>query len=145
MPHRLLSRPAFWLGCFAVLMMHLGPLISGVQGVRAPQSPVFLSAPVSAPDTDRRMHAGHAEHAEHAQHHALMGHRPNPHLPEWVNNLKMCGYCELLTLSPALMLVMLFALLLPPARHVWLPAYRPGVVTAVLQWHAPPRAPPVVA
>ena len=51
---------------------------------------------------------------EHAAHHEMMGHKINPYLPDWVNNLKMCGYCELLTLSPALILALLAVLLHRP-------------------------------
>lgn len=74
-----------------------------------------------------------------------MGHRPNPFLPEWVNNLKMCGYCELLTLSPALLLALVFALALLAARPlsiVWVVA---DVYASCLRPHAAPRAPPAFA
>lgn len=141
MPHRLLSHPAFWLGCFAVLMMHLGPLISGAQGVMQPAKP-FQQAVVSfAP----QQHAGLGmAGGEHAVHHEMMGHKPNPYLPDWVNNLKMCGYCELLTLSPALILALLAVLFAPPLLPA-APPYRVTVYFAVLRSHAAPRAPPCLA
>lgn len=128
---------AFWLGCFAVLMMHLGPLVSGVQGVWAVQEKTSFVQP---------LHAGHeSADSGHEAHHVLMGHRPNPFLPEWVNNLKMCGYCELLTLSPALLLALVFALALLAARPlsiVWVVA---DVYASCLRPHAAPRAPPAFA
>lgn len=93
----------------------------------------------------------HAEHGavtaasgHDADHHALMGHRPNPFLPDWVNNLKMCGYCELLTLSPALILALLAVLFAPPLLPA-APPYRVTVYFAVLRSHAAPRAPPCLA
>lgn len=128
---------AFWLGFFALLMMHLGPLISGAQGVMdAPQVPIFSQSQ-------------HAEHsmAEHdgADHHAAMGHQTNPYLPEWVNNLQMCGYCELLTFTPALILALVFALALPAARVQSIGRVVAAVYASCLQSHATPRAPPVFA
>ncbi|MGI6409529.1 MAG: DUF2946 domain-containing protein [Thiopseudomonas sp.] len=141
MPHRLLSHPAFWLGCFAVLMMHLGPLISGAQGVMQPAKPFQQGVVSLVPHPHGEMDMAGRVHADH---HEMMGHKTNPHLPDWVNNLKMCGYCELLTLSPALMLALLVVLLAPPL----LPAARPYRVTVhftVLRSHAAPRAPPCLA
>lgn len=138
MSERLFFHPAFWLGCFAVLMMHLGPLISGVQGVSAMQDVSFLEQPLHAEHGAVTAASGHD-----ADHHALMGHRPNPFLPDWVNNLKMCGYCELLTLSPALILALVFALALLAARPLSI-AWAVAEVYASRFWHhAAPRAPPV--
>lgn len=140
MPRRLFFHIAFWLGCFAVLMMHLGPLISGAQGIMVPVKPY----------QQQLMQEHRAEplilsaDAEHADHHAMMGHKPNQKLPDWVNNLNMCGYCELLTLSPALMLALLCALFMPPvARPVR--CYTATFHTETLQSHACPRAPPLFA
>lgn len=146
-PRRWLSRCAFWLGCFAVLMMHLGPLVSGVQGILSPEKP-FLQQMVAQHGNgaghDHAAGSGLAVQHEHHDHHALMGHRVNPHLPGWVNNLKMCGYCELLTLSPALMLALILLVLASPQQRP-LPRYLAAVHAAVLRLHASPRAPPFLA
>lgn len=141
---RLLSHPAFWLGCFAVLMMHLGPLISGVQGIMQPADPFGQAAWVTSDTAHPDMHAVDSDQHAHADHHEMMGHMPNPFLPEWVNNLKMCGYCDLLTLSPVLMLVLLWLLLAPPKASP-VRRYLPCIYTAILRLHASPRAPPLFA
>lgn len=118
---------AFWCGCFAVLMMLGGPIISGAQGVLKQTGHSSLV---------------HVHQDEHAEHHAMPGHIPNPHLPQWVNNLLMCGYCELLTLSPALMLALLFVLALTPSRVVVITWLVLDVFAPRLRPYAAPRAPP---
>ncbi len=134
-------RLAFWLSCFAVLMMHLGPLISGAQGLLSQEN-------VHEQQLAELSHHATAHHQQHADvghdmdHHALMGHMSNPSLPQWVNDLMMCGYCDLLTFSPGVVLQLVFAL--PPR------AAQPAVIELVsldvyqpcLQAHAAPRAPP---
>lgn len=125
---------AFWLGCFAMLMMQLGPVLSGAQSVMA----------VGGAESVQLASALSHDHADHKQH-ALMGHFFNPQLPDWVNNLQMCGYCDLLTLSPALLLALVLALglrtLRPPAI-VW----RQLIVYALRLWSSSaPRAPPAFA
>lgn len=131
---------AFWFGCFAVLMMHLGPLVSGVQGVLSPEKPFLQQIAVQHEhDAEAAIHV----HMEHDNHHALMGHRMNPHLPDWVNNLKMCGYCELMILSPILILAVLFILLAPPKAHVVV-GYRAVVHISSCDCVPLARAPPVL-
>lgn len=139
-----LLRLAFWLGCFAMLMMHLGPLVSGVQGVLAEQEPVSFTQIISPGDAQAVDDNSHAAHS-HAEHHALMGHMINPHLPDWVNNLKMCGYCELLTLSPALVLALFLALAMVAPRPFSIFWTVLDVYSPRLQAHAAPRAPPFFA
>lgn len=134
-PHPPRFRPlAFWLGCFAMLMMQLGPVLSGAQSVMA----------VGGPESVQLASAADHDHADHKQH-ALMGHFYNPQLPDWVNNLQMCGYCDLLTLSPALLLALVLALGL---RALRLPAivWRQLVVYVFRLWtSSAPRAPPIFA
>lgn len=142
---RLLSHPAFWLGCFAVLMMHLGPLISGVQAVMQPTGPSGQTAwMMSDASHQEEAHVVDSDQHAHADHHELMGHMPNPFLPEWVNNLEMCGYCELLTLSPVLMLMLLWLLLAPP-KACLVRRHLSCIYAAILRLHASPRAPPIFA
>ena len=108
---------AIWLGLFAMLMIHVGPLISGTQAsiemaaavVRSASSlheratPAIMHLPLAS-NTEHHQHSNmplaetvHAsEHAEHAvDYHALMGHQPAPAgTPQWLANLEMCGYCH---------------------------------------------------
>ena len=93
---------SIWLGLFAMLMIHVGPLYSALQMAQAQP---------------------HAEHHQHAHHstpvsaHAHHG-KPSAGEPEWLAALEMCGYCELLTLSPALILALLIlSLQLVLPRH----------------------------
>ncbi len=64
-----------------------------------------------------------SEHAEHAvDYHVLMGHQPARLLAPrngWLILKKCCGYCDLLTVSPPLVLALLLALpVVPPVQ--WL-------------------------
>lgn len=132
---------AYRLGCFALLMMLVGPIISGAQGVVAGQAAGHTAHTQHSHDA----HADQQDEHSHALHHALMGHIPNPYVPQWVNDLMMCGYCELMTLSPALLLALMFALAVlasRPASIFWAVA---EVFSSCLQLHAAPRAPPLVA
>lgn len=104
---------AVWLGLFVMLMIHVGPLISGAQA---------LSGNTVAEITAQAEHHHHAvqdslEQAGSAvDYHALMGHHSVPDgMPQWLANLEMCGYCELLTISPPLVFSFFLALAIAPA------------------------------
>ncbi|HAQ85416.1 MAG TPA: DUF2946 domain-containing protein [Pseudomonas sp.] len=80
-----------WLGLFAMLMIHVGPLYSASQ-LEPAQSATAASV-------------------AHQHHHQAQGHAPKAHTtsgsvgqPAWLASLDLCGYCELLTLSPPLVL-----------------------------------------
>ena len=122
---------AIWLGLFAMLMIHVGPLISGAQALMRVDTLSLDAATDPAMQHDQHDHtallahdlalspagvSSHAEHAEHAvDYHALIGHQSAPEgTPQWLANLKMCGYCELLALSPLLLLALVLALPVPP-------------------------------
>lgn len=141
---------AIWLGLFAMLMIHVGPLISATQALLLDDA-VTMQAP-SAPVL------GHA-HAEHhavessvaepvvpdhgVDYHALMGHHVPDGAPQWLANLEMCGYCDLLTVSPPLILTFVLALPVLPALQwlVVLPTAPKPLTAAHSIGH--PRAPPV--
>lgn len=107
---------AVWLGLFAMLMIHVGPLISGAQALSDNaiiNSTVLLTEHTHGSHTipDAVEHAGHD-----VDYHALMGHHSLPDgMPQWLANLEMCGYCELLTVSPPLIFVFFLALAIVPA------------------------------
>jgi hypothetical protein len=92
-----LSTLNIWLGLFAMLMIHVGPLYSAFSAAPSP-------AGFSAEHTEHAADAGHT-HSEHA-HHSPQPHHgsTNRNAPEWLLALELCGYCELLTLSPPLAL-----------------------------------------
>ncbi len=79
-----LSTGGIWLGLFAMLMIHVGPLYSALRSIQAPT-------------VATEQHAHH-EHASPPHHH----HQPTKGEPAWVAALELCGYCELLTLNPPL-------------------------------------------
>jgi len=126
-----LSTLSIWLGLFAMLMIHVGPLYSALQ-VSPPESAVM----------GEHHHTAH-EHAEEgapvkavAHHRALASDGP-----AWLTALELCGYCELLTLNPPLTLSVDLAL----------PLHRPAYFHALPQAPLPsaerrssghPRAPP---
>lgn len=97
MTRKRLSTMSIWLGLFAMLMIHVGPLFSAVQAAQA--------------------NAQHHHHAEHEP--AAHGHHGQARAgePAWLAALELCGYCELLTVNPPLNLSV--DLVLP--RHA--PAY----------------------
>ncbi len=160
---------AIWLGLFAMLMIHVGPLISGTQALSSLDSDTDFTeqhlyeraTPAIALSTlaSEAVFAEHHQHAimladdvvqasAHADHavdyHALMGHQKAPEgAPQWLANLEMCGYCDLLTISPPLVLALLQALTVPPAVQ-WL-AVLPTPLRLQLAAHSlrHPRAPPV--
>jgi hypothetical protein len=126
-----------WLGLFAMLMIHAGPLYSAIQAAQ----PNALVAGALHDEHDPHGHSSHAApvqtpSAAHGQHH-----QASPNQPAWLAALEMCGYCELLTLNPPLSLAVdlvlpkhppTFLLALPEHPHP--PAPRRG--------SGHPRAPP---
>lgn len=144
-PHvrrRQYTSTGIWLGLFAMLMIHVGPLFSALQAAAAPTAPLAMVAP----------HDAHAHHDHHA-HDALadaerhgghgMHHRSLPGEPAWLAALEMCGYCELLTLNPPLNL----------APQLVLPWYQPTFFLPLPETPHPaeprrgsghPRAPPLL-
>ena len=102
-----LSTLSIRLGLFAMLMIHVGPLYSALQLAQAASS------------------GEHHQHAEHEQASSAHGHHrsASQDAPDWLAALELCGYCELLTLSPPLTLSL--ELILPrhePERFLALPA-----------------------
>lgn len=93
-----LSTLSIWLGLFAMLMIHAGPLYSALQLAAAADS-----------------YNGHADHSSHEHAPSAHGHhhQASASEPTWLAALEMCGYCELLTLNPPLTLSL--SLVLP--RH----------------------------
>lgn len=128
----------FWLASFAILMIHLGPMISAVQLAQQSKG--------AALHLESQSHAFDHEHSETAvlDHHALMGHVANPNLPDWINQLEMCGYCELLASNPLLLLVIL-ALALQALNLTIRFLYKKIIWRRVLRSCASPRAPPAYA
>ncbi len=133
---RAYSTTSIWLGLFAMLMIHVGPLYSALQIAGRHAEPSMAAE-----------HAGHGGHSMHAQ----AGHDPNASVhhrqarygePRWLAALELCGYCELLTLNPPLTL----------AVDLALPEHRPAhfeplpvapLVEAPRHSRGHPRAPPV--
>lgn len=68
-----------WLGLFAMLMIHVGPVYSALQMVQHH-------------DADHEIGAAASEHYG----------KPPGVESAWLSALEMCGYCELLTLNPPL-------------------------------------------
>jgi len=103
-----LSTLSIRLGLFAMLMIHVGPLYSALQLAQA-----------AARSSEHHQHAGHGDASSaHAHHRPASG-----SAPDWLAALELCGYCELLTLSPPLTLSL--KLILPrhePERFLALPA-----------------------
>lgn len=91
-----LSTSSIWLGLFAMLMIHVGPLYSALQMAQATAAPPHA-------------HADHGLASSAPTHHR----QTSASEPAWLAALDLCGYCELLTLNPPLSLSV--ELLLP--RH----------------------------
>ncbi|WP_226687556.1 DUF2946 domain-containing protein [Stutzerimonas stutzeri] len=112
---------SIWLGLFAMLMIHVGPLYSAVQAAQAS-----------------------AQHHHHAEHEPVAhGHHGQARAgePAWLAALELCGYCELLTVNPPLNLSV--DLVLPrhaPAYFHPLPEQPQAPVLRRSSGH--PRAPP---
>ena len=129
---------AIWLGLFAMLMIHVGPLLSAVQVMSTQQAE---HSAVHHLEHDAHSHASQQEPVDY---HALMGHHSAPvGAPEWVAALALCGYCDLLTLSPLLILAVWLALPVLPAVQ-WLATLPRWVrLLAVSYSFRHSRAPPV--
>lgn len=139
-----------------MLMIHLGPLISGAQALSTvatdvAETQVMLAGHQHQPYSHAAEHVQHPDHhvtidksANHSvDYHALMGHHSaSAGTPEWLANLAMCGYCELLTVSPGLVLTLLifFAFTPPILRFTALLLLLIPLVSAYSISH--PRAPP---
>lgn len=95
-----LNALSIWLGLFAMLMIHAGPLYSALR----------LQAADPA-------HAGH-ELTHHAPPSAHGHHSTAVESPDWLAALELCGYCELLTLNPPLTLTPWLLLPVPQAQPV---------------------------
>lgn len=137
---------ALGLGLFAMLLIHLGPLLSGGQALAAAHSsPSAHSLPGALHHADHDHDSGAVEHALHTvDYHALMGHHSVlVGAPDWLAALEMCGYCDLLTVSPALVLALLLALPVVPCLPCLaiLPSYTKPLAATYSRRH--PRAPPV--
>nr|WP_275589564.1 DUF2946 domain-containing protein [Pseudomonas sp. KSR10] len=114
-----------WLGLFAMLMIHVGPLYSASR----------LTSSIAAPIAQSSHHA-----------HAQAGHQPqraNAAEPAWLSALDLCGYCELLTLSPALVLTVQMAMPYYAPSYARLRPQRP-LPPAPRGGAGYPRAPPAV-
>lgn len=122
-----------WLGFFAMLMIHVGPLYSALQSF---QSAVIEMQAHQQHQADP--HAGHddaaAAHAHHAQ--------ASGNEPVWVAALDLCGYCELLTLSPPLTVSVEQALPWYATRHFLALPEQP-LLQPLRRSSGHPRAPPV--
>jgi len=122
-----LSTMSIWLGLFAMLMIHVGPLYSALQVARTPASPVVTEG--------HHAHASSA-HDQHQHRHAPAGE------PAWLAALELCGYCELLTLNPPLSLSLDLAL----PRHtpvVFQPLPESPLPPVPRRSSGHPRAPPL--
>ena len=110
-----LSTMSIWLGLFAMLMIHAGPLFSAIQAAQAGVQ-----------------HHHHAEHQPSAhdlgQRHHAQGHHGQPRTgePAWLTALELCGYCELLTVNPPLSLAPAVGAAAPRSR----PSPAPSRTTA---------------
>ena len=126
--HRRLSPASIRLGLLALLLIHVGPLYSAWQLAQTGTPQVHSQYVDTA--------AGELDSPAHSAHHQAMAGQPR-----WLTALNMCGYCDLLTLSPPLTL---FAALV-------LPRYRPAKAHPLPDMPMPPawrhgthhpRAPP---
>lgn len=100
-----------WLGFFAMLMVHIGPLYSAIQ-----------LGPSAATSASEHHHGAHAQTEHHLQHQSDAE-------PAWLTALDLCGYCELLTLSPPLVLAVI----------VTMPYYAPSYARLRSEQPLPPE------
>lgn len=130
------QQTGIWLGLFAMLMIHLGPLISSVQLYSQHQ---FHSFEQFVASVEQSKHV-----VSETDHHAAMGHHKAVYgVPDWVNQLAMCGYCELLTVNPPLTIATLNHLpFIPSSPTIEWVSELPYVAPA-LWTKAYPRAPPI--
>ena len=125
-----LSTSSIWLGLFAMLMIHVGPLYSALQAGAA-------QTPLAGEPVHMQGHLGEQEPAAAPIHHGA----GKAEGPAWLSALKFCGYCELLTLNPPLTLSLVLAL--PLLRPVFLQALpAKPLLPARRRSSAHPRAPP---
>lgn len=135
---------AVWLGLFAMLMIHAGPLFSAVQALRAQSFVPGLTQAVDGHSHHPNAHA-HGQAASRAPAASTVHHHHRSKTssePAWVSGLTLCGYCELLTLNPPLTLSLDLALpwyaptfFEPLPEKPLQPAFRRG--------SGHPRAPPL--
>jgi len=127
-----LSTMSIWLGLFAMLMIHAGPLFSAIQAAQAGVQ-----------------HHHHAEHQPSAhdlgQRHHAQGHHGQPRTgePAWLTALELCGYCELLTVNPPLSLALQLVLPRHEADHLQ-PLPEQPLPPALRRSSGHPRAPPLL-
>lgn len=125
-------------GLFAMLMIHIGPLISAAQ-LYQQSIPSFEQLLANIEQSKHDQHNAHAA----MQHHAMQGHhQPLAGVPDWVNQLAMCGYCELLTVSPPLTVAQINFLPFIPTHPIIEWAAPMPYVAPALWSQAYPRAPP---
>lgn len=131
MRKRLLTS-SIWLGLFAMLMIHVGPLYSALQMAQADAAPQVQQYSSSHDDHLHHAHPqrGHSAEPQPSQQSHHGHHRSTPGQPEWLVALEMCGYCELLTINPPLAV----------AIQLLLPRYQPQQVHILPD--APLRQPP---
>jgi len=127
MQNKRLSILSIWLGLFAMLMIHVGPLYSAIQAAQTAVVPVG----------EHHQHAGHEEHSPSAHGH----HKSTGQEPAWLTALEMCGYCELLTLNPPLTLSPDLALPRHGPEH-FLPLPDEPLIRALRRSSGYARAPP---
>src|SRR5690554_3144072 len=95
-----LNALSIWLGLFAMLMIHAGPLYSALRLQAAAPANAGHESTQHAPPTG----TGHPSTAVAS--------------PGWLAALELCGYCELLTLKPPLTLTPRLLLPVPQAQPV---------------------------
>ena len=125
-----------WLGFFAMLMIHVGPLYSALQS--------FQPAVVEMQAHQLHQADPHAVHAAHGDANAAHAHhsQASSNEPAWVAALDLCGYCELLTLSPPLTVSVEQALPWYAPRHFLALPEQP-LPQPLRRSSGHPRAPPV--
>jgi len=113
-----------------MLMIHVGPLYSASQ--------------LKAAQPDAAAPIAHQHHHHDAKGHPSSVHSPSrsDSQPAWLASLDLCGYCELLTLSPPLVLAFAPALPYFPPVYARLISQQPlPAMPRLTGGHA--RAPPV--
>lgn len=130
-----------WLGLFAMLMIHVGPLYSALQSFQpAPSLNTVSQAGEHAhPHDHHEIQAAQAEAGDsaHAHHPQRVGSQP-----AWLAALDLCGYCELLTLNPPVAVSVDLALPWYAPRHFLALPEQP-LPQPARRSSGHPRAPPV--
>lgn len=115
-----LSTMSYWLGLFAMLIIHVGPVYSAFQAAEA-----SLHSNNTGLESSAHGHHGSAKAAS----------------PAWLSGLELCGYCELLAANPPLSLrVQLVLVRHEPFYLQAIPAQ--PLPSTVRRSNASPRAPP---